>query len=129
MDILQADAIISKLQIADKQVNDSEPTLLISADTVCSLFFSSVPPHCLNYKAFISYYSDINQYISSENAVTLYTYFSEFKWEFYLLLLLFVYCCSYSWMLILSGFVGCLSLCWCLLFSTLCFSEMVPSHC
>ncbi|XP_021851277.1 uncharacterized protein [Spinacia oleracea] len=30
----KADAIISKLQIADKQVNDSEPTLLISADTV-----------------------------------------------------------------------------------------------
>ncbi|XP_021851276.1 uncharacterized protein [Spinacia oleracea] len=29
----KADAIISKLQIADKQVNDSEPTLLISADT------------------------------------------------------------------------------------------------
>lgn len=30
----KADAIISKLQIADKQVNDSEPTLLIAADTV-----------------------------------------------------------------------------------------------
>ncbi|XP_010677777.1 uncharacterized protein LOC104893375 isoform X4 [Beta vulgaris subsp. vulgaris] len=30
----KADAIISKLQIADIQVNDSEPTLLISADTV-----------------------------------------------------------------------------------------------
>ncbi|KMT11277.1 hypothetical protein BVRB_5g109640 [Beta vulgaris subsp. vulgaris] len=29
----KADAIISKLQIADIQVNDSEPTLLISADT------------------------------------------------------------------------------------------------
>ncbi|KAH9616742.1 hypothetical protein KSS87_004910 [Heliosperma pusillum] len=29
-----ADAIISKLQIADKQVNDHEPTLLLSADTV-----------------------------------------------------------------------------------------------
>ncbi|KAK9682260.1 hypothetical protein RND81_10G061300 [Saponaria officinalis] len=30
----KADAIISKLQIPDKQVNDHEPTLLISADTV-----------------------------------------------------------------------------------------------
>ncbi|XP_057524929.1 uncharacterized protein LOC130804491 isoform X4 [Amaranthus tricolor] len=30
----KADAIISKLQIADKQVNDTEPTLLIAADTV-----------------------------------------------------------------------------------------------
>ncbi|XP_074282504.1 uncharacterized protein LOC141607016 isoform X2 [Silene latifolia] len=30
----KADAIISKLQIADKQVNDHEPTLLLSADTV-----------------------------------------------------------------------------------------------
>ncbi|XP_057524926.1 uncharacterized protein LOC130804491 isoform X2 [Amaranthus tricolor] len=29
----KADAIISKLQIADKQVNDTEPTLLIAADT------------------------------------------------------------------------------------------------
>ncbi|KAK9682258.1 hypothetical protein RND81_10G061300 [Saponaria officinalis] len=29
----KADAIISKLQIPDKQVNDHEPTLLISADT------------------------------------------------------------------------------------------------
>ncbi|XP_074282497.1 uncharacterized protein LOC141607016 isoform X1 [Silene latifolia] len=29
----KADAIISKLQIADKQVNDHEPTLLLSADT------------------------------------------------------------------------------------------------
>ncbi|XP_010677774.1 uncharacterized protein LOC104893375 isoform X1 [Beta vulgaris subsp. vulgaris] len=35
----KADAIISKLQIADIQVNDSEPTLLISADTVCIPFF------------------------------------------------------------------------------------------
>ncbi|XP_021749458.1 maf-like protein DDB_G0281937 isoform X2 [Chenopodium quinoa] len=30
----KADAVISKLQIADKQVNDNEPTLLIAADTV-----------------------------------------------------------------------------------------------
>ncbi|XP_021717080.1 maf-like protein DDB_G0281937 isoform X1 [Chenopodium quinoa] len=29
----KADAVISKLQIADKQVNDNEPTLLIAADT------------------------------------------------------------------------------------------------
>ncbi|XP_010677776.1 uncharacterized protein LOC104893375 isoform X3 [Beta vulgaris subsp. vulgaris] len=38
----KADAIISKLQIADIQVNDSEPTLLISADTVCIPFFKPV---------------------------------------------------------------------------------------
>lgn len=30
----KADAIISRLQIADKEVNDTEPTLLIASDTV-----------------------------------------------------------------------------------------------
>jgi len=38
VNITQADAIISRLQIADKEVNDAEPTLLIASDTVCTIF-------------------------------------------------------------------------------------------